>query len=94
MRRSGAWATPNRHCGITYDIRFLFFAPQPDNGDSSNNISLPLEGFPVDQWKAAVDLLGVQEWYSQAPPARSRDHSGGSQEALLCDDPDFLRQCW
>lgn len=71
-----------------------FSSPTPIPDGFQGTVKHPFEGDSVDQCSKALEMFNVQAWAVCACPARIRNDSGEVQEAVLCDHPDLLRQCW
>lgn len=91
MTAGGAWTNPR--IAMRNNMRRSSFLSNTFANGFEIAVSRPLEGNSTDKHPAALDLLGLQAWTVKGFLARSCDGSGEIQEALLCDDPDILRQC-
>lgn len=89
----GEWSLDHLRCGMTCGIGFLSSPNTLPNGFKVA-ISCPFMGNTIYKTPTVMDMLGPYPWAANNPPTRSCNGSGEAQEALLCDNANFLRQCW
>lgn len=63
------------------------------NGYNKDATSLVIQSVSASEIEASVDLYIPQAWVGSHSPTRSCNYAAKVQQALLCDNANFLCQC-
>lgn len=86
----GAWT--NLRIAMRNNV-LLFSSPTTIPNGFQGTVEHPFKGDSARQRSKAMEMFKLQTWIVRSCPTRFRNDSGEVQEAVLCDHPDFLRQC-